>query len=218
MAEARPLRLAFVAGQLSLGGAERQLALLVRGLRERGDRVAVACASELVEPYGRQLREAGVEVAPFRRRGSWDLRRLLELRRWLLGQSAEVAEPQSTGPVSAQHFAYPPLRLGVIRNRMGLEEDIQIYLSSDLVHLLEVGPLVAEQVEDVPHHGRIEVIPADDPIHHDDGGDIVIHSPVRSGRDHPISVVGETLGENLLVFRIDRQEPPGPTRHHLQNG
>ena len=81
--DARTLRVGFLAAHLGLGGAERQLTLLARGLARRGGEVAVACLSNQREPYGAELDRAGVSVTVIPRRGSWDLGRLLALRAWL---------------------------------------------------------------------------------------------------------------------------------------
>ncbi len=77
-------RTAMVFTQLGLGGAERQHFLLLRRLAERGHPwrpAVVACLSEDLEPYGPALEELGYRLVVLPRRGSFDLGRLLRLRR-----------------------------------------------------------------------------------------------------------------------------------------
>jgi len=58
----QPPVVALVIGQLSHGGAERQLTLLARGLQQCCEFVPVVfCLSEATEPYGSALSAAGVE-------------------------------------------------------------------------------------------------------------------------------------------------------------
>ncbi len=70
--------------QLGLGGAERQHFLLLRRLAERNHPwrpVVVACLSEDLDPYGPALEKLGYRLRVLPRRGSFDLGRLLRLRR-----------------------------------------------------------------------------------------------------------------------------------------
>ncbi|MFQ5767331.1 MAG: glycosyltransferase, partial [Acidobacteriota bacterium] len=57
-----------VIGQLSHGGAERQLYELARHLPSEGIKPTVICLSEADDPYGRLLRQAGIEVVTMSRR------------------------------------------------------------------------------------------------------------------------------------------------------
>lgn len=54
-------RVLFVISQLSYGGSEKQLALLAEGLRDTFD-VGVLSLSNLIEPFGENLRAAGIAV------------------------------------------------------------------------------------------------------------------------------------------------------------
>jgi glycosyltransferase involved in cell wall biosynthesis len=80
-APGRPLRIFFLVRSLDLGGAERQLVALARGLHGRGHDVAVAVfyAGGRFEP---ELRASGVDVHDLGKRGRWEtlgfLRRLAE--------------------------------------------------------------------------------------------------------------------------------------------
>jgi glycosyltransferase involved in cell wall biosynthesis len=57
---------------LNYGGAERQLVILAKGLRERGHDVVIAlCYSG--GPLEQELREAGVRIRPLHKRGRWDV-------------------------------------------------------------------------------------------------------------------------------------------------
>lgn len=84
------MNIAFVVRSLDCGGAERQLVLLAKGLRQRGHNVSVTVfyANGYYEPA---LREAGVRVVTAGRRGRWDfIRPLLKVLRSLKSESAEV--------------------------------------------------------------------------------------------------------------------------------
>lgn len=105
------MRIGFVTGLLGWGGAERQLVLLAQGLAERGDRVSVACLSEIVEPYGPLLAETGLPPEILARSGSWDPRRLLALRRWMRVQRHEALCAFGEFAAAYAHFARPRGRL-----------------------------------------------------------------------------------------------------------
>jgi glycosyltransferase involved in cell wall biosynthesis len=81
------MNIAFVIRALGLGGAERQLVQLAVGLARRGHSVTVFAFYEGWEERERPLREAGVDLTIFKKRGRWDvmgfamaLRRSLESR------------------------------------------------------------------------------------------------------------------------------------------
>jgi len=84
-------RIELVIGQLTYGGAEGQLFELARGLSQSklADPV-VYCLSESDEPYASRLREAGIRVRVFASRGSFDVGRVLALRRALAADRIEV--------------------------------------------------------------------------------------------------------------------------------
>ena len=71
--DGRPITIGFVIGQLTYGGAERQLYELVRGLDRRRFRPVVYCLSEHTAPYGALLESLGVPptVVPRRRHFEW---------------------------------------------------------------------------------------------------------------------------------------------------
>ena len=83
-------RTGLVISQLGYGGAERQVSLLARGLAEAGWPVTVFCLSELLEPFGAELREAGIPLRTLRRRGHFDLGRVLELAGLLREEKIEL--------------------------------------------------------------------------------------------------------------------------------
>jgi glycosyltransferase involved in cell wall biosynthesis len=69
-------------GQLSHGGAERQTALLLEQLATRhGLRPWVYCMSEKLDPFAESLRKTGNSVTPWKRKGSFEIRRCLSIRR-----------------------------------------------------------------------------------------------------------------------------------------
>lgn len=85
----RRRRVGLVIGQLTYGGAESQLFELARAMTAFADPV-VYCLSSSAEPYGSRLREAGVTLRVLPSRGSFDLSRVLALRRALRDDSIEV--------------------------------------------------------------------------------------------------------------------------------
>jgi glycosyltransferase involved in cell wall biosynthesis len=74
--------IALVIGQLSLGGSEKQLFLLSKGLQKSNYNVLVIVLSSIVEPYGRMLKEMGVEVIYIKKRLPYiDFFRIFHLRK-----------------------------------------------------------------------------------------------------------------------------------------
>jgi glycosyltransferase involved in cell wall biosynthesis len=66
------MKILFLTRSLNYGGAERQLVLLARGLRQRGHDVAVALFYS-GGPLEADLREASVRILPLNKRGRWDV-------------------------------------------------------------------------------------------------------------------------------------------------
>jgi len=58
---------------LAVGGAQRQLTLLAKGLRARGDDVAIASFYRSASPFAEQLAAAGVRLIWLGKRGRWDI-------------------------------------------------------------------------------------------------------------------------------------------------
>ena len=81
-------KVALVIGQLTAGGAEGQVAVLCRGLRDSGRFAPIVyCLSERTEPYGPLIEAAGV---PLRAIGGGRLARLRRLRQWLDADRVDV--------------------------------------------------------------------------------------------------------------------------------
>ena len=78
-----------VIGQLTYGGAESQLFELARGLVGEWEPF-VYCLSARDEPYGSRLREAGVPLRVLPSKGSFDVGRVLALRKALVADGVEV--------------------------------------------------------------------------------------------------------------------------------
>ncbi len=76
------MRVGLVIGGLGYGGAERQLYNLAVGLAAT-DHVVVYCLSDVLEPWGKRLRDAGVELRVIASRGGLSLRRVVSLARGL---------------------------------------------------------------------------------------------------------------------------------------
>lgn len=71
-AHRRAMKILFLISSLALGGAERQLIELAKGLRQRGHRVAIA-VSYAGYPLEAGLQQEGVELFDLNKRGRWDL-------------------------------------------------------------------------------------------------------------------------------------------------
>ncbi len=72
-------RIGYVIGQLSHGGAERQLYELVRGIGTQRFECFVYCLSERIFPYGDMIREAGATLRIVKRHGHFDMTRIFKL-------------------------------------------------------------------------------------------------------------------------------------------
>ncbi|MDL1890770.1 glycosyltransferase, partial [Nitrospirales bacterium NOB] len=66
------MKVLFLTRALNVGGAERQLVVLARGLRKRGHEVAVAVfyPGGLLEA---ELKDVGIPILSLAKRGRWDL-------------------------------------------------------------------------------------------------------------------------------------------------
>ena len=68
----RAMNVMLLTRDLKYGGAQRQLAVLAKGLHERGHRVVVAQFYS-GGPLEQELLEAGIPIRPLQKRGRWDL-------------------------------------------------------------------------------------------------------------------------------------------------
>jgi len=85
-----PLPIAYVIGQLGYGGAERQLYECASHLDRSEFQPVVYSLTPEIEPYGRLLREQGIEVVALARRRRGDFLRAIELGRLLKRQGAAL--------------------------------------------------------------------------------------------------------------------------------
>ena len=76
---ARRRRIGYVIGQLTHGGAERQLYELVRSIDANSFQPFVYCLSERTIPFGDLIRESGAELRVLHRRCHFDMARMREL-------------------------------------------------------------------------------------------------------------------------------------------
>ena len=83
-------RIGLVIGQLGWGGAEKQLRLLAEALAGEGEEVSVFCLSEVLEPYGKRLVEAGIPVFSMPRQRHWEAGRVLKLAGQFRGRRVEL--------------------------------------------------------------------------------------------------------------------------------
>ena len=84
------IKVALVIGQLSHGGAERQLFELARRLPSRGYEPLVISLSSALHPYGPDLEACGVKVQAISRMRSLEPRRVVQLARMLKTSGAEM--------------------------------------------------------------------------------------------------------------------------------
>ncbi len=83
------MRVLFLLYDIGMGGAERQVMILARGLRSAGDQVAVLCfykQGALVQEF----RAAGIPLRSLNKRSRWDIRFLVELTRTLRQENPDV--------------------------------------------------------------------------------------------------------------------------------
>src|SRR3954470_9927482 len=94
----RLLRILFLARELRIGGAERQLCLLARGLAERGHKVAIGLFYRGGE-LERDLEGSAVELIGLGKGGRYELLSTLRrLERIARGRAARSASPASSPP------------------------------------------------------------------------------------------------------------------------
>ena len=68
----RAMNVLLLTRDLKYGGAQRQLAVLAKGLHTRGHRVVVAQFYS-GGPLEQELLEAGISIRPLKKRGRWDV-------------------------------------------------------------------------------------------------------------------------------------------------
>lgn len=88
--KAERIRIGYVIGQLSQGGAERQLYELVRRLDPRRFQCCVYALSERVTPYGDMIRAAGAELRVLKHKGHFDMARLVKLAHLLRKDRVDI--------------------------------------------------------------------------------------------------------------------------------
>ena len=103
---------ALVIGQLGYGGAERQVAILARGIKQSGWQVKVVCLSEDTEPFGRIVEEAGVELITVPYGGHYDISRLLKLAGIFRHEKFDIIHSHLEEP---NIYAYLALKLAGVK-------------------------------------------------------------------------------------------------------
>jgi glycosyltransferase involved in cell wall biosynthesis len=83
------MRILFLSRTLNVGGAERQLVALARGLRRRGHHVAAAVFYQ-GGAFEDELRSDGIQVHDLHKRGRWDFSFLAELMRLVRSEHPTV--------------------------------------------------------------------------------------------------------------------------------
>jgi glycosyltransferase involved in cell wall biosynthesis len=107
------VRIGYVIGQLSRGGAECQLYELIRGVDQRRFRCFVYCLSDRTRPYGDLIGARGVTVRVIPQRRRLDLRRLFTLAAFLRRDRIDVVH---SFLFHANGYAWPAQRLAGVRS------------------------------------------------------------------------------------------------------
>ena len=105
---ARPLRVGYVIGQLTRGGAERQLYELARGIDRGRFQCVVYCLSRDTAPFGEMIAATGVTVRTLPRARRLDLGRVLALARLARTDDLDILH---SFLVHASGYAWPAQRL-----------------------------------------------------------------------------------------------------------
>ena len=108
VAPPRPIRVGHVIGQLTRGGAERQLYELVRGIDRARFRCVVYCLSDDTAPFGELIAATGVRVKTISRARALDLGRVLTLARLAREDRLDILH---SFLVHASGYAWPACRL-----------------------------------------------------------------------------------------------------------
>lgn len=140
----RPTRILCIVSQLGFGGAERQTYELLRAMQSGARyRPEVLCLSNALEPFGRLLRELGLDVHVLPRSRSFDWGRVRALRREIRRRAPDLVHAVHYEAAAYAHLAMlrlrsPPL-LPSIRSTV-----IRPKLSKRLVYraMLRSAPLV----------------------------------------------------------------------------
>lgn len=142
----QPVSLAFIAGQLGLGGAEKQLYLLVRGLLQAGWRVSMMTLNPYENDYWENpLRELGVSVVSVPRVPRWH--RMLVIAEQLRGQRVQLVHGWAfhAGPYTnlSGRLAGVPVRLGALRGHPSYWPDSCLMRLMVLIGLVGLDGIVA---------------------------------------------------------------------------
>ena len=97
--------IAFVIGQLSLGGSEKQLYLLAKGLHASGRyNVCVIVLSAITEPHGSKLEKEGIRVISLRKKMPYfDIFRIIAFRRLISARQINILHSFS---LTANYYSY----------------------------------------------------------------------------------------------------------------
>ena len=106
-----PVRIGYVIGQLTRGGAEQQLYELIRGIDRQRFHCAVYCLSERTAPFGEMIAATGVTVTTLAHRRRLELGRVLRLARLARADRIDVLHAFL---VHASGYAWPAQRLAGI--------------------------------------------------------------------------------------------------------
>ena len=105
---AQPLRIGLVIGQLTRGGAERQLYELVRGVDRHRFRCLVYCLSGDTAPFGDMIAATGVPVRTLPRTRGLDVSRVMTLARSVRRDRVDILH---SFLIHASGYAWPARRL-----------------------------------------------------------------------------------------------------------
>lgn len=107
-ARSEPVRIGYVIGQLTRGGAEQQLYELMRGIDRRRFHCVVYCLSERTDPFGELIAATGVSVKTLRHGRRFEPGRILTLARLARADRIHVLHAFL---IHASGYAWPAQRL-----------------------------------------------------------------------------------------------------------
>ena len=84
------MRIAYIIGQLTHGGSERQLYELVTRLNSQRYEPMIVCLSQAKEPYGPMFQDEGIRVFYLNRTTNYDLNRVLQTAKLLDRENVDI--------------------------------------------------------------------------------------------------------------------------------
>jgi glycosyltransferase involved in cell wall biosynthesis len=162
-------RIAIVIGQLSYGGAERQITNLAKGLIESSDfKPIIFCLSNNIEPFGQHLKDLGVEIIVFPytkkkyfRKMLWVVWNIKKTKCELVYGILNVGNIFGGGAARILHLPFIASIRSADRNISGLLCVLSRYFSNraNMVIANSFSCITSLRQDLKVHHNRVQVIP-----------------------------------------------------------